>query len=466
MKTTLFLVAMIFMQSATLIYPQDSGSREPQENIATITFDFQEKKFTEGFDTQLENLKNGDYYQIRILKINPNAFIIKVNNSDSTLARNLTTPGFGNFELEAISSVLAGVKPFGTAGFVVKKVEFEGTSSSPAPINDDIQNFQNRVQKCMDALITLKDDIDRFKLDLEKYSIDAVKDPYQPEPNEYKVESAFAEVFRLRQSLSELRERVRECQDEYNDFSQKNSKTISSDDVLKTNDEKVKSNVAALLTTIDKATASIDAEKSNALLQTVAYLKNDMEYTSMPFQYNGEYGSFTLKFKPRKPEYNLQEYATKVSFPIHRMNYVSIGASFYLTGLGDEGYSSIGDQVNDSTVYYTLVKEDPGNFELGIATLLRYGIRINDDHNMGVHFSLGPGVSISNTIKPRVLAGVGGTLGERHMFALDLGLIAGPVNVLSNGYDTSTPSAIKPENVIVSKQKAGGFIAIGYLFSF
>jgi hypothetical protein len=155
-----------------------------------------------------------------------------------------------------------------------------------------------------------------------------------------------------------------------------------------------------------------------------------------------------------------------VLFPHKIKSYTSVGLSYYASTLYDKAYSTTKTIINDSTNHFKFTEEEDNNFELGLAALLRYG-RKSKKHNFGGHFSVGAGVSLTNTIKPRFLFGGGFSIGKKHMLAVDLGGIVGYVDTLSKTIDLKkTDYPEKPETITVSKVGFGRFLSIGYIYQF
>ena len=87
-----------------------------------------------------------------------------------------------------------------------------------------------------------------------------------------------------------------------------------------------------------------------------------------------------------------------------------------------------------------------------------------NQENLSIQFSFGPGVSITNKLRPRFLIGGGFSYGNKHRVALDVGFIIGEVNQLSRqvskwGVNDST------SKLTVSDIKIGGFLSLGYHFN-
>ena len=100
---------------------------------------------------------------------------------------------------------------------------------------------------------------------------------------------------------------------------------------------------------------------------------------------------------------------------------------------------------------------------MGIAALLRYGKK-SESSDWGRHFSVGTGLSIEKSPKPRLLIGGGLSYGKKHNFTFDLGLIAGYTDTKSKVIDLNTVYTEKPSNITVTKLKAGAFVSFGYMF--
>ena len=161
------------------------------------------------------------------------------------------------------------------------------------------------------------------------------------------------------------------------------------------------------MSNLSDAFASISADKTNELLSSIVFIQNNdsKTYTSLPIKFNGEQAKVQIFITPRDEKYNLQSYYSQIIFPQKIKTYTVVGISFYGSSLYDRAYSTIKTKVNNSTYNYSFKEENSSKAELGIAALLRYDKKWNDDNNFGGHFNIGAGVSISNKIKPRVLFG-------------------------------------------------------------
>lgn len=187
----------------------------------------------------------------------------------------------------------------------------------------------------------------------------------------------------------------------------------------------------------------------------------------MPLQFTKEQAIVDITIEPRDlATYKIQTFKTSITFPASKLSYAGVGASFYTSKLYDEVYSLEGFASNDSVTHYRAREESVTKREVGMAALLRVGTRFEKCEWLGIHGSIGPGISIGDKVKPRVLAGGGLAIGTKHCFSLDVGAIAGYVERLSTIYNSDKVLTVKPENVTVSKLKADLFLSLGYLYRF
>jgi hypothetical protein len=208
----------------------------------------------------------------------------------------------------------------------------------------------------------------------------------------------------------------------------------------------------------------INADTIEKLFTSILNLTSGRCFTSAPIQFTKEQTKLKVELSPKAeksplPTYNFGPYL----FPVDFKTYWSVGSVFYYAnGLTNERYSSIGTTVGNTTTY-RIIEEDEINNELGIAALLRYGKK-SESSDWGRHFSVGTGLSIEKSPKPRLLIGGGLSYGKKHNFTFDLGLIAGYTDTKSKVIDLNTVYTEKPSNITVTKLKAGAFVSFGYMF--
>jgi len=184
----------------------------------------------------------------------------------------------------------------------------------------------------------------------------------------------------------------------------------------------------------------------------------------LPMQVIKEQKEIKISIKPKDKNSGLPSWESSYFIPGPALHYAGTGASFYFAGLIDENYSVLKTINAAGDTISRLAKEDDGIGEIGSAVLFRFG-KLNKNGEFGYHFTVGPGISLNNKPKPRLLIGGGLSCGKTHALAFDGGLVAGFVNKLSNAY-TLDQDYIQIEEPTVTALKASWFFSVGYIYRF
>jgi hypothetical protein len=175
---------------------------------------------------------------------------------------------------------------------------------------------------------------------------------------------------------------------------------------------------------------------------------------------------------PKDDKSGLPTFHTEdLRFPSFSKSFIGTGISFYCSTLHNDAYSIIQTKIDSSKSTYSLKKEKNISAEIGIAALLHFGEKtdyrlFNILPPIGYNFVIGPAVSISNTVKPRLSAGGGITFGTRQMLSINMLLIAGYTDRLSSAYDENSSYLTNPVNPTVSKLSFGFAFSVGYIYNF
>ncbi len=163
-----------------------------------------------------------------------------------------------------------------------------------------------------------------------------------------------------------------------------------------------------------------------------------------------------------KDTLNLPTYKVNLMLPQNNQ-YYGTGLSFYGARLHDEVYNI---RKNDSADYQ-IFRQSPQKWEMGTLVAFRFGWNPSEKYpDLGTHFSFGPAISLTSKTKPRITAGGGVSLGQRHKCVLDVGGIVGYSERLSKGYDFNSPYSELPEKITHSRLKGSYFISVGYMYRF
>ncbi|MGV3464148.1 MAG: hypothetical protein ACO1OT_02510 [Heyndrickxia sp.] len=438
--------------------------------------------FSEGIKS-IPAINKGEFYQVRVRGINRNLYKISLLNADTILSKAQQTPTFGaaTFDMETISKLMAGI---GSANTTLTPALTQLFGQIKSFDKDNLKNYRPAIANSLDdinrrmlsekqylalvrdRLILVAKSIDSVKLVVNKERLNALLENYKSTLPSYS--DLLTVIENLRNDVSSHQQSHWQQRTAYVSYSDDKADDIAKEDQLKKNDAAIKSLYEEVNKAMVELQNSINADKTYELLSHVVFLKNNEidDYVSWPTQFTGEQVRIVITATPRREEYNLQSYSTQLLVPIYIRKYNSIGLSFYGSTLHDEAYTTIKNKITDSTFNYTLKGEEIDKEEIGVAALLRFGKKWKKNNNIGTHFSLGAGVSLTNKVRPRILFGVGGTYGQTHMAALDLGGILGYVDRvrstigLNNAYDE------RPESITVSRLGFGGFISLGYIYQF
>lgn len=468
MKNTIYL---LFLFTSFNLISQDL------KPIKTVEIDFKTKKIIK----IPADIKKGNFYQIHIKNINLNKWNINHTAKDTIKTSPLKTPSFEDFSLDNLTTLVSnfnsfvnvqslGIKDLNSGEksfFGIKKGGRIKNSCENLGIylKDSQSNFIDNF--IISDLNDSKGKYDEISFRISMYKYELLKDSPVTQTY-YSPDNVLIDIKDIRTNLNYSNIRLDSLKKEYNSLINLsiNSTCLSKNEDLKKLHQKNLDLYSSVEKKIVEFKEKLSTSKIDTLIRSVMFLKNGInEYTSFPIQFNGEEAELKISFEPKKEEYNEQTHKLNFSFPNKSSkNYWSLGASFFASTLNDERYSTVGTMPNDSTMVYSVVSEISDKYELGTATLLRFGNKISSDNTLGFHGSFGVGVNIGKTIRPRLLLGGGFSKGKKHSIAVDFGLIAGYVDVKSNAVDLNTTYAIKPENLTVTKLKVGGFISLGYLF--
>ncbi len=440
-------------------------------NAKVICIDFKNKKIG-----QLpQKMNQGDFYQLRIENINQNRWKVALTSKDSILDTSKSLPKFGDVKLDAITQLVGSLQDITSSTLAVqeevKTIFQEGSlldlkKSAIISPHDRVGELLNQEKKTLENYLKAQKDllgaIDQIKFDIGIKQLAGVDQNGQV-TSSVDFSDVLKKIIELRKKVDALYLKIKKAQERYEAMSKKERPIIVKHPDLKKADETLKKSYSQFLTTTLKIKEDINADKAIALLKSALFVRNKKEpYLSMPIQFNGDQAEVKVNFTPRKEEFNLDAYEMSFRFPTQKHFYWSVGASFYLANLSDERFSS-----RDSSGVFRLVAEENQGFEIGTASLLRFGYKnVLGIQDVGFHGSLGVGVSIAENIRPRILTGVGFAFGKKHSFTVDFGGIVGFVSRKSNAFEVNETFASKPENVTITQLAVGGFVALGYLFKF
>ncbi|WP_126972735.1 hypothetical protein [Gynurincola endophyticus] len=267
---------------------------------------------------------------------------------------------------------------------------------------------------------------------------------------------------------------VKKTEKTYLDFSKLYETIYNRDSAVKKLHGEIMKDFSQTKSALDSMIDKITLKRTAELLSSIIHLDNNSarSYTSLPMQLNGDMSKLSIDIVPKKPEFG-QTYAVVYEFP-HNKNYVGIGGAFYhATGKSfrNDIYSVQEFATSDTTSQFRIVNEDSegADREIGFATLLHVGTKITNfcKDLLGVHFTIGPAISLASTPQVRLAMGGGLSVGRnKNMVSIDLLGMAGNVQRKSNLYSENQAYDKFPEQITVSKLKTSFAIAVGYIYKF
>ena len=190
---------------------------------------------------------------------------------------------------------------------------------------------------------------------------------------------------------------------------------------------------------------------------------NAFEYKSLPIQHYEDLNEIKIAIKPRDEKAQLPSYNTILRIPDYQKSFWGVSTGFYITENLEENYSIV-ERMQDGETVFDLVGEDNSSEELGINTMVRYGVNISRKNfkNIFWQFGFGAGITLNSKIKPRLLVGTGPAFGGKNKFFVDFGLIYVYHDKLSKVYELKG-NTTQPEKFLVNSTNLNGYISLGYL---
>ncbi|MDB2385517.1 hypothetical protein N9V96_03495 [Polaribacter sp.] len=487
------LILLLFFLMSAIAFSQ--GESTLKNSLPLIKLDFNNPKKI----TIPKKIKVGDFYRIKVKNINLNQYYVSLKASDTTYSKALEFPTFGKIDLSGLVDLSSPLI-----------ATFASNTTSDSEINDLAVNANythaNILYKSMisnkilsysyltpQRSDTKKQLIDKqigensikalefsTKLKMVKKEIDEKDFNYMEARILRKTDKintssiidikADLKVFKqLRDDLETLRKEIEVSIKKFKDFVD-NEAGIKAfllqprNITLKENFDKSKSQLELALKKTNQIIDVISTKNIEKIIVSIMNLYDKTGYTSLPIQLNEEEAEVEIFFIPKDSTSNLQKYSlSPIRFPVKK-SYWSVGASMYYSGMKSERVSYETIAVNDSVSRTKVWQEDATNGEFGTALLLRAGCKIDEDNNIGAHFTVGTGISISEDILPRALLGAGLSIGKKHSVTFDIGANIGNTKVISKNIDFDKEYIEKPD-VLINKIDISYFLAIGYQYN-
>lgn len=448
---------------------------------------------------KLNNLQKGDFYQIEITDASSSLYKYSIGNKDSSTSSSLNFPTFATLPIDGLTAAVAGLSSLGgLLGSISKSerdvVELTRYYLSMMDLTENDEkvlkaNIATKIPKDTRAQVTpilyaAKENIRSFLTDIEeeKRIVDNIlMDIYKAVlADQVKENSAnpfgkiqdpgslIGEIFQTRNRLDEKSQNIAAEYKNYRTILGNNEfeSAISKDDQLKALDAQIRKAYDEFEPAIQKLMGPISGDNFFKLASLlIPSINKTTVFKSLPIQLTEEQTVLEIKATPRSDGFGLPEYHTKIKFPINDKSFWGLSSGLYVSFPADDAYS-VRTTFSKTDTTFSLVNENPEKLEVGFNTLIRRGWKIGSNQSTFWHVGFGPGLTVTNKVKPRFLLGTGLAFGNKHAFLIDFGLITGYYDVLSNAFEANNLEniPIAPTDYMKSKLKAGGYFSIGYLF--
>ncbi len=456
-----------------------------------LNFDFDGKKNEVKFP---KGIKTGEFYRVKVENINLNNYRVELQIKDTVYySKALDFPVFGSIDISGLEGILGTFKTLDVAsdnieaiidsiGNNIYSLGMKGNDlSDPSVENiDEVKNLLNAQEKILFKLGNdLKDPANQAEAlvyEFKKRKILAKAERAQSfAPIDLK--KAMTTFESLRSQFKSIESKQNLGKKAYDDFFS-DAKVISL--IKKIKDEPVGIEIAKERENIEKAYAELSKIRTKA--QALVSLENEEKsflsvyqlytsttYTSLPIQFTGEEAEIKMSFIPKDSASNLQTYhLSPIKFGRSPW-YWSVGPGMYYSRLQNDrvGFETI--QVNDSTQNFRILEENPIGGEIGVSALFHGGRKFSlGELDLGIHLSVGTGISLGDEIQARMLYGGGLALGKKNHLTIDFGEARGFVNSLAKQVETNGFDFVYSEkpSALVKEMDNKFFISIGYMFTF
>lgn len=340
-----------------------------------------------------------------------------------------------------------------------------------------IENTEKQIGSQLEAIKPFIDEINLMvtKLNLQALSYLESLDSKPENPlieslNILTLQEVFQKLNALRENVDRYKKEVMKIDEDYIEYKKSFTSLYETDTIIKKRDAAYNKIITDAKGLIDKELAKISQTKVLEYFSSIIHLENNKQrsYTSLPFQHNGDISKLEINIIPKKPEYG-QSYKVAYHFPQSRF-IVGIGGAFYYGfGFRNDSYSVSETATSDTTSYFNIVKEDEQKGEMGFATLLHLGHRLNIGNcdYFGYNFVIGPAMSLVSQPQFRLSLGGGLTFGpSRNRLSINALWMHGHTQRRSNVFQEGVEYSKKPEQITVSRLSQSFGISLGYIYKF
>lgn len=402
------------------IFCQESQSK-------MLTFDFEKMKFIDLINKEYSKLKYGDNIKVKVINYNPILYNVVVTSDDSIISPTIASSNMIHslIGLDGIQGFVKDIIKIINKSIPIDKNEASNTSTQ-------FSLYKHTKDKSVDT-IEILNSLNTILIETNTY-----------------IRNVQNQVNRQIYSLKYEKNQINP-----DTFTQKLN--IYTQQLL---EFKTNSKIKTITTPIIDSTIKLLQNNEMKNFITSLYRMNlyRSEYTTAPLYFLEDYKKITIQFQ-RKLDTNLPIYSPCVlKLPFHNRTKFGISAGLYSSlGLYSNQYSYTFNSTDSS---YQLLENKGSSFEIGVNALAYHGWHIGSNNYLGG--TVGAGMSIESSPKPRLFIGGMWLNGRSNSFSLSLGLVLGYVNKLSDNFTANEKYKTAEANHLKSVLNTGAFFSVNY----
>ncbi len=468
---TLFFCGLSFAQQA----PKNSNT----DIIPEIVIDLTDEKGIDPVQIEKYNtLKKGQFFRLKIDNVNTYLYDISVANEDVDTSAELPASLLDLVDFGGIKSSLGNLN---SVSEVVKKfvainsdAGLQSFHAGSVQTFEDLKTYfaglQSNAKIAFAAIDSRNTEVDAIFVKAESFQntmTTVERNVFGEAPSKQDIKAALISFNEVKAGILEIKGKLAQENVQFLKVVETNKASIAKDKNLKASGAEIKKVYEVLIKASDNLITQLSAEnygKFSAIL--IGVLNNlDFSYTSLPIQRYNDVNELVITLKPRDKNAKLSGYSTVLRVPDMERSFWGVSTGFYVTGNPENNYSVV-ERVENGQTLYDFLEEDTARVELGINTMIRYGLRVGEilDTPTFWHFGFGAGLSIDQKFKPRLMAGTGLAFGSKNKLFIDFGAIHMYYDTLSKAY-TVEGNTVLPKDFLVNATKINGYVSLGYLIS-
>ena len=462
----------------------------------------------------LNDLKRGAFYVVEVDSINLNLFRVTVGKTDTTTARALPAITFSTLGIADVTSIVNALSPTGGIVSSLAKqldlrsqreqvrfsenariflTQIKSTDSTAAPVkkivdeekantkkeinavSSYVDSQQVFVRASCDSLRQIQESVQDLIFRYNKVAVASTLDFPQRNAiklNKLSIGKLYDQLGHSSGRLDTLYWRIRREEISYEKRMNPYLADLKTKTIFKTLSQAHDSVVRASDNLTKLVSAARDTLLSNNTLtyvKTLATLSSSggTTFKSLPLQFNGDAQTINISISPQLNSSSLQSYTTQIIFPSQKDEFWGVSSGFYFGCMKNNAFSFKQTVNSGADTVFVLQDEKAAYVEFGLNAMLRYGHTLFGSDSWYLQAGIGPGLAISDKVRPRMLLGIGLAYGSKeHKLLLDFaGEVFGFSNYLSNTYAVGEEFKTAPTGgVTVSKMRNALSVSLSYLF--